>query len=102
MKTSIFRKGASLFMAMLMCLTAFLGIGATTAYAAGEQAQVYLVSFPRDGDANYGGDWGNDSLTLMNGWKIFASDVVTLRAMNSYEGNICYCIEVGVSQCYFL
>ena len=98
MKTSFLRKGASFFMAILMCFTAFLGIGATTAYAAGEQATVYLVSFPRDGDANYGGAWGTDSLTLMNGWKIFASDVVTLRAMNSYEGNICYCIEVGVSQ----
>ena len=38
-------------LSLVMCLTALVGIGTTTAYAAGERAEVYLVSFPRSGDA---------------------------------------------------
>ena len=53
-----------MLLAMVMCLTTFLGIGTTTAFAAGEQADVYLVSFPRDGEANYGGEWGHGALCL--------------------------------------
>ncbi len=55
MKTSIFKKGVSVFMAMLMCLSALVGIGTTTAFAAGTKSEVYTISFPRDGDANYSG-----------------------------------------------
>ena len=41
----------SLFLAVLMCVTSLVGMG-TTAYAAEETDDVYLVSFPRDGDLN--------------------------------------------------
>lgn len=68
MKAHSLKKGVSMLLAMVMCLTTFLGIGTTTAFAAGEQADVYLVGFPRDGDANYGGEWGHGSHTFMNGW----------------------------------
>ena len=98
MKRHSLKKGVSMLLAMVMCLTTFLGIGTTTAFAAGEQADVYLVSFPRDGDANYGGEWGHESHTFMNGWFTANSQYTTIRAMNSYEGNICYCIEPGVPQ----
>lgn len=54
--------------------------------------------YPRDGDANYGGEWGHDSLSFMNGWSTATSRFTTIRAMGSYEGNICYCIEPGVPQ----
>ena len=50
---SKFKRVTSLFLATLMCVTTFAGIGSTTAYAAsGEKADVYMVDFPRDGDAN--------------------------------------------------
>ncbi len=57
---SKFKRVTSLFLATLMCVTTFAGIGSTTAYAAsGEKADVYMVDFPRDGDANYDGVWGH-------------------------------------------
>lgn len=87
----------SLFLAALMCVTSLVGMG-TTAYAAEETDDVYLISFPRDGDSNYNAEWGHGSLTFMNGWKTGNSRYTTVRAMGSYEGNICYCIEIGVPQ----
>lgn len=96
MKKNFFKKGTSALLALVMCLSTFIGIGATTAYAAGEEAKAMLVSFPRDGDSNFSGSWGHDSLTYMNGWKASSSRYTTVYAMNSYSGNICYCIEPGV------
>ena len=87
----------SLFLAALMCVTSLVGIG-TTAYAAEETDDVYLISYPRDGDSNYNAEWGHGSLTFMNGWKTGTSRYTTVRAMGSYNGNICYCIESGVPQ----
>ena len=97
MKTQKIKKVMSLFLAALMCVTTLVGFG-TTAYAAEETDEVYLISFPRDGDANYGGEWGHSSLNFMNGWFTGTSRYTTVRAMGSYEGNICYCIEPGVPQ----
>lgn len=97
MKTQKFKRTVSLFLAMLMCVTTLFGMG-TTAFAVEETDEVYLISYPRDGDANYGGEWGHDSLSFMNGWSTAASRFTTIRAMGSYEGNICYCIEPGVPQ----
>lgn len=97
MKTQKIKKCMSLFLAALMCVTTLFGIG-TTAYAAEETDEVCLVSFPRDGDANYGGEWGHGSYTYANGWSMASSRYTTVRAMGSYDGNICYCIEPGVPQ----
>lgn len=97
MKTQKIKKCMSLFLAALMCVTTLFGIG-TTAYAAEETDEVCLVSFPRDGDANYGGEWGHGSFSFMNGWSSGRSRYTTVRAMGSYDGNICYCIEPGVPQ----
>lgn len=97
MKTQKIKKCMSLFLAALMCVTTLFGIG-TTAYATEETDEVCLVSFPRDGDANYGGEWGHGSYTYMNGWSMASSRYTTVRAMGSYDGNICYCIEPGVPQ----
>ena len=99
MKKFNFKKVTSLFMAALMCVTTFASIGSTTAYAAtGEQADVYLVDYPRSGDANYDGDWGHGNLNYMNGWKAFEHNKTGLRAIGSYSGNIAYCIEPGTGQ----
>ena len=80
MKTQKIKKCMSLFLAALMCVTTLFGIG-TTAYAAEETDEVCLVSFPRDGDANYGGEWGHGSFNFMNGWSSGSSRYTTVRAM---------------------
>lgn len=97
MKTQKIKRFMSLFLAALMCVTTLFGIG-TTAYAAEETEEICLISFPRDGDANYGGEWGHGSYTYVNGWSMASSRYTTVRAMGSYDGNICYCIEPGVPQ----
>lgn len=95
---SKFKRVTSLFLATLMCVTTFAGIGSTTAYAAsGEKADVYMVDFPRDGDANYDGVWGHSNLTLKNGWHTGRSNFTNLKAIGSYSGNVAYCIEPGIS-----
>ena len=100
MKTHFFKRGIAGLLSLVMCLSAFIGLGTTTAFAAGEQAEVYLISFPRSGDANldYSGTWGHSNLHYMNGWYSGESKYTTIRAMHSYDGNICYCIEPGVRQ----
>ena len=91
---SKFKRVTSLFLATLMCVTTFAGIGSTTAFAAsGEKADVYMVDFPRDGDANYDGVWGHSNLTLKNGWHTGRSNFTNLKAIGSYSGNVAYCIE---------
>lgn len=100
MKRNLFKRGMAGLLSLVMCLTALVGLGTTTAFAAGEQAEVYLISFPRSGDANldYGGSWGHPNLQYINGWYSGNSKYTTIRAMHSYEGNICYCIEPGTAQ----
>ena len=100
MKTHFFKRGMAGLLSLVMCLSAFIGLGTTTAFAAGEQAEVYLISFPRSGEANldYSGTWGHSNLHYMNGWYSGESKYTTIRAMHSYDGNICYCIEPGTPQ----
>ena len=82
-----FKKAVSLMLAAVMSLTAFTGIGATTAFAAvGEKADVYLVDYPRSGDTNNNGEWGHGNLNYMNGWKGLSTKYTGLRAMGSYSG----------------
>lgn len=97
MKSQIFKKGASLLLALVMCLSTFIGLG-TTASAADVTDEVFLIAFPRSGDANFDGEWGHGKLTFKNGWSTGVARHTTVRAMENYFGNICYCIEVGVSQ----
>ena len=96
-KTKI-KRALSFVMATVLSLSAFMSIGTSTAFAAsGEKTKVYMVDFPRDGDANYDGVWGHSNLTLKNGWHTGSSTHTNLKAIGSYSGNIAYCIEPGVS-----
>ena len=96
-KTKI-KRAVSFVMATVLSLSAFMSIGTSTAFAAsGEKTKVYMVDFPRDGDANYDGVWGHSNLTLKNGWHTGSSTNTNLKAIGSYSGNIAYCIEPGVS-----
>ena len=94
MKKSIFKRGLSGFLAFVLCVTGLLGIGATTAYAAGgTEAEAVMISFPRDGDANYSADWGRSAKSFMNGWGLKEGNHFTVYGMGSWYGNACYCIE---------
>lgn len=63
-KTKI-KRAVSFVMATVLSLSAFMSIGTSTAFAAsGEKTEVYMVDFPRDGDANYDGVCG-DTVTLL-------------------------------------
>ena len=92
------KKSVSLLLVFAMCLSLLLGIGPVTAHAAAEQSDVYLIGYPRDGDSNYDADWGHPALNYMNGWTTSKSGTTIVRAMDSYEGTACYCIEPGVPQ----
>lgn len=82
----------------VICLSLF-SVGTLSSYAAvGEKADVYIVEFPRSGEANRSG-WGHEVLQYMNGWNTGgATDKLMLRAIGSYTGQICYCIEPGTGQ----
>ena len=77
------------------------GFGTTTAFAASETAESYMISFPRDGDAAqiYSEDaWGHSAKSYMNGWATGSSNYTTLHCMDSFDGKVCYCIEPGLSR----
>lgn len=92
-------KTLSLLLALTVIFSNFFSLGAVTAYAAvGEKADIYMVEFPRGNDANRSG-WGHEALQYMNGWHTGgASNTMALRAIGSYTGKICYCIEPGTGQ----
>lgn len=91
------KRAVSFVMATVLSLTAFMGVGTNTAFAAaGEKTNVYMVDFPRDGDANYDGVWGHNNLTLKNGWHTGSATHTNLKAIGSFSGNVGYCIEPGV------
>lgn len=98
MKKSIFKRSISLLLALILCVSSFAGLGTTAFAAVGEKANVFIVEFPRGGEANRSG-WGHEALQYMNGWNTGgATDKLMLRAIGSYTGQICYCIEPGTGQ----
>lgn len=95
MKTNFWKRAAALLLALVLC---FASVGTASA-AEDVSGKVYLISYPRDGDENYHtGSWGHDALYFRHGWKLSASDYLDVRAIGSYDANICYCIEPGVIQ----
>ena len=83
-----------MFLAVLMCFSSLIGVAAT-AYAATKQ-DVYIIDLPRGKETNKE-HWGHPAYELMNGWSTFNTDYVTVKAIDDYEGDSCYCIEPGVS-----
>ena len=95
MKTNFWKRAAALLLALVLC---FACVGTASA-AEDVSGKVYLISYPRDGNENYHtGSWGHDALYFRHGWKLSASDYLDVRAIGSYDANICYCIEPGVIQ----
>ena len=97
MKITIKRTTAML-LALVLCLSAFLGGSIPTAQAAEQRAEVRNIQFPREGDDNYDAAWGHPALKYRNGWETSKSSKNIIRAMESYSGTVCYCIEPGVIQ----
>ena len=96
---SILKKGMSGLLAFLMCFSAIIGMGTTTALAASDTSVSVMIAFPRDGDANqiYGEDtWGHTAKTFMNGWRTDSNNAWTVHAQGDWDGQVCYCIEPGV------
>lgn len=87
----IFKRGMSGLLAVLMAFTMLAGFGTTTAFAASETAESYMISFPRDGDAAqiYSEDaWGHSAKSYMNGWATGSSNYTTLHCMDSFDGKL--------------
>ena len=95
MKTNLWKRAAALLLALVLCFACVW----TASAAEDVSGKVYLISYPRDGDENYHtGSWGHDALYFRHGWKLSASDYLDVRAIGSYDADICYCIEPGVIQ----
>ena len=97
MKTSTFKRGMALFLALLLCFTTFIGSAVTPAFAAAARSEVCVLSFPRDGDANYSANWGHPDLNFTGGWHDKSTRFLSVHAVGSFTGEICYCIEPGVN-----
>lgn len=98
---NIIKKGMSGLLAVVMCLSTFIGIGATPVFAASETSESYSVGFPRDGDAVQVYDenvWGHSAKKYMNGWYTEASTMTTIHCMDGYDGKVVYCIEPGITR----
>ena len=95
MKNSFFKRSVSLLLSFIICLSTIVGV-ALTASAASTTGKAIVIGYPRNGDANYSTvTWGHDELHYMGGWMCHKGRHTTFYTMNSYKGNICYCIEPG-------
>ena len=95
MKNSFLRRSVSLLLSIFICLSTIVG-AALTASAASTTGKAIVIGYPRNGDANYSTvTWGHDELHYMGGWMCHKGRHTTFYTMNSYKGNICYCIEPG-------
>lgn len=95
MKNSFFKRSVSLLLSFIICLSTIVGV-ALTASAASTTGKAIVIGYPRNGDANYSTvTWGHDELHYMGGWMSHKGRHTTFYTMNSYKGNICYCIEPG-------
>lgn len=95
MKNSFFKRSVSLLLSLIICLSTIVGV-ALTASAASITGKAIVIGYPRNGDANYSTvTWGHDELHYMGGWMSHKGRHTTFYTMNSYKGNICYCIEPG-------
>ena len=95
MKSKFFKKVTSVFLAAVICLSNFIGIGSITAFAAENTTdEVVMIAFPREGDENFSGAWGHNGLRFMNGWYEDKVTRETIYTIGSWTGNVCYCIEI--------
>lgn len=88
------KRSLSFLLAIVMILSMFTGI--VPVYAAEEIGEVIQVEYPRGG--GQGDLWGHPNMNYMNGWTSGTGTGFIVRSMNSYYGQVVYCIEPGVPQ----
>ena len=86
-----------MFLAFVICVCMLVGLG-TSAFAASESGMVHLNVYPVSGDSSDSSLWGHRALTFMNGWSTSAGSSLILRAIDSFTGKVCYCVEPGRPQ----
>lgn len=81
-----------MLLAIFICLSAFAG----HVLASGVTGKAIVIAYPRKGDVRAdAAAWGYDELHFMNGWATEKRRATLFFSMNSYRGNLCYCIEPG-------
>lgn len=89
------KKPLSILLAFMMLVSMFTNI-IVPVYAAEDVGTLYLVQYPRGGGDSEA--WGHPNLTYMNGWTSGSSTGFITRSIDSYTGQIVYCIEPGIAQ----
>ena len=89
----IIKCGTAFLLALVLCLCLL----PTTAFAASKQ--VYIWNFPLSDDTlKSSGNWGHGVLNLRFGYRVGASSYTQFRCLDSWQGEVAYCIEPGVPQ----
>ena len=84
---------AAFLLALVLCLCLL----PTTAFAASKQ--VYIWNFPLSDDTlRTSGKWGHGALNLRFGYHVAANNYTQFRCLDSWQGEVAYCIEPGVPQ----
>lgn len=98
MTKPIVKRGVCMLLVAIMCLTLFISAFSISANAATERGMVYLNVYPGTNDTSSKTAWAHGDLTYMNGWSSAADSTLVFRAVNSFTGNVAYCIEPGRPQ----
>ena len=89
----IIKCGTAFLLALVLCLCLL----PTTALAASKQ--VYIWNFPLSGDTlKSDGNWGHGVLNLRFGYRVSATSYTQFRCLDSWQGEVAYCIEPGAPQ----
>ena len=97
MKSKFLKRTLSILMAVLTVAGTMFG-SATSAFAA-EQLDATDVQYPRPHDSHYGdGTFGRSEQNLMSGWYASSNDRFWAHSLDSYTGQVMYCIEPGVER----
>lgn len=89
----IIKCGTAFLLALVLCLCLL----PTTAFAASKQ--VYIWNFPLSDDTlKSSGNWGHGVLNLRFGYRVGASSYTQFRCLDSWQGEVAYCIEPGAPQ----
>lgn len=89
----IIKCGTAFLLALMLCVC----ILPTTAFAASKQ--VYIWNFPLSDDTlKSSGKWGHGALNLRFGYQVAANNYTQFRCLDSWKGEVAYCIEPGVPQ----
>ena len=89
----IIKCGTAFLLALVLCLCLL----PTAAFAASKQ--VYIWNFPLSDDTlKSSGNWGHGVLNLRFGYRVGASSYTQFRCLDSWQGEVAYCIEPGAPQ----